>query len=494
MAGEASPTELSSELLEDVEDVEDFVEAKEGESSLSSERIRHVSDLMKIGNQAFRENRFEEAINCYSRANSVKPGDPVILSNRCAAYLRICQFLRHRPPSVSEYSPLSGLDPTIHAELALKDAEKVMNFRDDSTKSYILKASALIMLEKYELARDVILSGLHVDPTSDPLKDLERTTASTIGSRGHGKPERTDDFDCTVCLKLLYEPVTTPCGHTFCRSCLFQSMDRVYNIAWFNSFTLNNIIKKTFPEEYDERKLENESLTNPGGDFMPLFVMDVVLPCQKLHLNIFEPRYRLMVRRVMEGNHRMGMVIPVSRTGSIADFACEVEITECEPLPDGRFFLELESRRRFRVLRDWDQDGYRVAEIEWVRDISPNAGTTQREDLQEVINAAAEFAQSWMKTAREEAQQRQDRARLLELDELESMMPTTRDPELYSFWVSMFISSYYSYKTEAIRKIGTPSRKRYESEDKQGTRLPEIRSPNLRNSITKLIVNASWLV
>ncbi|KAI8528872.1 hypothetical protein RHMOL_Rhmol12G0181300 [Rhododendron molle] len=516
MAGDASPTELSSELLEDVED---FVEANEGESTLSSERIRHVSDLMKIGNQAFRENRFEEAINCYSRANSVKPGDPVILSNRCAAYLRICQFLRHRPPSVSEYSPLSGLDSTIHAELALKDAEKVINFRCDSTKSYILKASALIMLEKYELARDVILSGLHVDPTSDPLKDLERTTVSTIGSRGHGKPERTDDFDCTVCLKLLYEPVTTPCGHTFCRSCLFQSMDRgnrcplcrtvlfisprtcairgntkwkernmhystsfsrvnlslaefymltcsfggngnpmlllMYNIAWFNSFTLNNIIKKTFPEEYDERKLENESLTNPGGDFMPLFVMDVVLPCQKLHLNIFEPRYRLMVRRVMEGNRRMGMVIPDSRTGSIADFACEVEITECEPLPDGRFFLELESRRRFRVLRDWDQDGYRVAEIEWVRDISPSAGTTQREDLQEVINAAAEYAQSWMNTAREEAQQRQDRARLLELDELESMMPTTRDPELYSFWLTTLTRRRPSEKLELLRERDT---------------------------------------
>ncbi|XP_058194920.1 uncharacterized protein LOC131311459 isoform X1 [Rhododendron vialii] len=467
MAGEASPTELSSELLEDVED---FVETNEGESSLSSERIRHVSDLMKIGNQAFRENCFEEAINCYSRANSVKPGDPVILSNRCAAYLRICQFLRHRRPSVSEYSPLSGLDPTIHAELALKDAEKVMNFQGDSTKSYILKASALIMLEKYELARDVILSGLHVDPTSDPLKDLERTTASTIGSRGHGKPERTDDFDCTVCLKLLYEPVTTPCGHTFCRSCLFQSMDRgnrcplCRTVLFISprtcaiSFTLNNIIKKTFPEEYDERKLENESLTSPGGDFMPLFVMDVVLPCQKLHLNIFEPRYRLMVRRVMEGNRRMGMVIPDSRTGSIADFACEVEITECEPLPDGRFFLELESRRRFRVLRDWDQDGYRVAEIEWVRDISPSAGTTQREDLQEVINAAAEYAQSWMKTAREEAQQRQDRARLLELDELESMMPTTRDPELYSFWLTTLTRRRPSEKLELLRERDTNQR------------------------------------
>lgn len=63
---------------------------------------------------------------------------------------------------------------------------------------------------------------------------------------------------------------------------LLTYLSIVYNIAWFNSFTLNNIIKKTFPEEYDERKLENESLTNPGGDFMPLFVMDVVLPCQKL--------------------------------------------------------------------------------------------------------------------------------------------------------------------------------------------------------------------
>lgn len=38
------------------------MQAKEGESSLSSERIRHVSDLMKIGNQAFRENRFEEVV------------------------------------------------------------------------------------------------------------------------------------------------------------------------------------------------------------------------------------------------------------------------------------------------------------------------------------------------------------------------------------------------------------------------------------------------
>ncbi|KAK1370485.1 hypothetical protein POM88_036577 [Heracleum sosnowskyi] len=37
----------------------------------------------------------------------------------------------------------------------------------------------------------------------------------------------------------------------------------------------------------------------------------------------------------------MPKVITDPTTGLVADFACEVEITECEPLPDGRFFLEV---------------------------------------------------------------------------------------------------------------------------------------------------------
>ena len=64
----------------------------------------------------------------------------------------------------------------------------------------------------------------------------------------------------------------------------------------FSSVTLSNIIQRNFPEEYAERRSEHETMTYAGVDLMPLFVMDVVLPCQKMALNIFEPRYRLMVR------------------------------------------------------------------------------------------------------------------------------------------------------------------------------------------------------
>uniref|UniRef100_A0A2C9VQQ1 RING-type domain-containing protein n=1 Tax=Manihot esculenta TaxID=3983 RepID=A0A2C9VQQ1_MANES len=416
--------------------------------------------------EEFNTENSSQAINCYSRANNIKPGDPVILGNRSAAYSRISQFLKQRPASASEYKPLNGLDPTMHAELALKDAEKVMDLRNNSVNSYILKASALILLEKYELARDVILSGLQVDPFSNPLRaslqNLERSVANT--SRRSHKPERSDEFDCTLCLKLLYEPVTTPCGHSFCRSCLFQTMDRgnrcplCRTVLFISprtcaiSVTLNNIIQKNFPEEYADRKSEHESLTNFGVDLIPLFVMDVVIPCQKFPLHIFEPRYRLMVRRIMEGNHRMGMVILDSATGFIVDFACEVEITECEPLPDGRFYLEVESRRRFRILQSWDQDGYRVAEVEWVQDDPPR----MRAELQDITNNAAEYAQSWLRRAKEAA--RQDRRRLEKLLNVEAMMPTPLDPERFSFWLATLSDRKPYEKLELLRIRDTEER------------------------------------
>lgn len=482
MSNEASSSGFN---LEGVDVDEDFLWEDEEEKSVTLERYKQLHDLLQTGNKAFREKRYEEAINCYSKANNVRPGHPLILSNRCAAYLKFCQFLRSRPPSVSEYRPVCGLDPTTHAELGLKDIEKVMRLHSNSVKCYILKSNALVMLEKYDLARDVVHSGLQIDPSCNALLNLERSITSTLGRKNHEKPLRTDDFDCTVCLKLLYEPVTTPCGHSFCRSCLFQSMDRsnkcplcrtvlfVSPRSCAISVTLNNIILKNFPDEYAERKLEHEGVTKLGVDFLPLFVMDVILPCQKFQLNIFEPRYRLMVRRIMEGNRRMGMVIIDSTTGSVADYACEVEITDCEPLPDGRFFLEVESRRRCRIIQSWDQDGYRVAEVERVHDNIPLEGTRERNDLQEMISKAATYAKQWIKAAQDVSEG--DRIRLAELFKAEGMMPSMQDPESFSFWLATLTNRRPSERLELLRIRDTTERLRrgllYMKAEEQGCRL-----------------------
>ncbi|XP_073282367.1 uncharacterized protein [Primulina huaijiensis] len=448
--------------LEGIQDVQDHPWENEEEfSSMSSERYRSFYHLMQMGNKAFRDNRLDQAIDFYTRANNIKPSDSVVLSNRCITYLLMSQFLKHRPSSASEYRPLSGLDPITHAGLALKDAEKLLSLQSNSVSSYILNANALILLEKYELACDVILEGLQIDPLSNSLLKLQKSIPDTCMRRSNIKPQRTDDYDCTLCLKLLYEPVTTPCGHSFCRSCLFQTTDRgnrcplcrtvllISPVTCAISVTLKNIIERNFPEEYGERKLEHESLTKLAVDLLPLFVMDVILPCQKFQLNIFEPRYRLMVRRIMEGNRRMGMVINESIPGSIADHACEMEITDCEPLPDGRFFLEVESRRRCRIIRHWDQDGYRIAEVEWLQDICPHEGTKEKEDLLEMTNKAALYARQWLKETREESQE--DRTRSAELLKIEASMPSTKDPECFSFWLVQLTDRRTSERLDLLR-------------------------------------------
>ncbi len=35
--------------------------------------------------------------------------------------------------------------------------------------------------------------------------------------------------------------------------------------------------------------------------------------------------------------------------------ACECEIVDCQQLPDGRYYLEIVGRRRFRLLDVWEQ-------------------------------------------------------------------------------------------------------------------------------------------
>jgi len=41
----------------------------------------------------------------------------------------------------------------------------------------------------------------------------------------------------------------------------------------------------------------------------------------------------------------------------------------------------VEGSRRFHILRSWDQDGYRVAEVEWLQDIPLPEGSQQKREV-----------------------------------------------------------------------------------------------------------------
>lgn len=56
--------------------------------------------------------------------------------------------------------------------------------------------------------------------------------------------------------------------------------------------------------------------------------MSALMPGERMALNIFEPRYRLMVRRVMEGSRRFGMAT-VDRNHQLCDVSKYASLADC---------------------------------------------------------------------------------------------------------------------------------------------------------------------
>ena len=111
------------------------------------------------------------------------------------------------------------------------------------------------------------------------------------------------------------------------------------------------------------------------ADLLPLFPLGTVLfPGSFLPLHIFEPRYRLLVRRCIEGTRPFGIVL--IRSGSEVGGAAEphgigtvARIVAVSPLPDGRSYVVVSDAEpylvgRVRYLDEPEGDGVaeRVAE------------------------------------------------------------------------------------------------------------------------------------
>ncbi|KAM4676199.1 LON peptidase N-terminal domain and RING finger protein 1-like [Discoglossus pictus] len=193
------------------------------------------------------------------------------------------------------------------------------------------------------------------------------------------------DVECSLCIRMFLDPVTTPCGHTFCRECLERCMDhqpycplckqslREYLRVGYYPVTsvLQEIMSAIFPSEMTDRKQihlsEIAELSNLVSN-VPIFVCTVAFPGVPCPLHVFEPRYRLMMRRCLEtGTKSFGMCLYESGK-SFADYGCTLEILNLDYLPDGRSLVETIGRRRFRVLRRGQLDGYHTAEVEYLVD------------------------------------------------------------------------------------------------------------------------------
>lgn len=105
---------------------------------------------------------------------------------------------------------------------------------------------------------------------------------------------------------------------------------------------------------------------------LPIFPLAgaILFPRAQLPLHIFEPRYREMVRDVIDGAGRIGMIQP-SRLDDdddrppLYDVGCVGDIVGIEELDDGRFNIVLHGSNRFRLIDEIAFEGsYRCANVD----------------------------------------------------------------------------------------------------------------------------------
>eukprot|EP00931_Biecheleriopsis_adriatica_P028818 TRINITY_DN17183_c0_g1_i1.p1 TRINITY_DN17183_c0_g1~~TRINITY_DN17183_c0_g1_i1.p1 ORF type:complete len:660 (-),score=125.88 TRINITY_DN17183_c0_g1_i1:22-1941(-) len=206
-----------------------------------------------------------------------------------------------------------------------------------------------------------------------------------------------DDLDCCLCSNLLCEPTVLPCGHCMCRDCVARLLDHALQkepVCPLCRHGLRGLLKQInlrareqqrsglrfahgssqltvcselsqlfaswFPKEYEERLAEVRA---PQNEWVPIFVCSLSAPFIPTPLHVFEPRYRLMMRRAIESNQRFGMCLPAEDGEGFADTGTMLFIDRFEQLPDGRSMVGTKGVSRFSVLQRGELDGYATALI-----------------------------------------------------------------------------------------------------------------------------------
>lgn len=301
------------------------------------------------------------------------------------------EVAQHRPST--EDSPIMLEELLQDDEMDEKGNEKEKTQLSKKGNRQVLHGGRLIstftMAEMGQLRYTSEVEYSTMSPDGDAYEQLDVTILERLREVTY------QELDCLVCYNTMLEPTTTTCGHTFCRRCLARVMDHS-NICPFcrrnlhisaslqtnqcGNAILTSLLDGLCPDLVASRTAAVKSEEQAGDEVFntPLFICTLAMPAMPTFLHVFEPRYRLMMRRVLEGNRQFGMVM-CNRTSSsqgelgtvpFLEYGTLLEIVNYELLRDGRSFVETRGIGRFKVRAHGMLDGYNVASVERVEDVS----------------------------------------------------------------------------------------------------------------------------
>ncbi|XP_021568724.1 LON peptidase N-terminal domain and RING finger protein 1 isoform X2 [Carlito syrichta] len=328
-------------------------------------------------------------------------------------------------PSPSELSPKQNEEiPEItseHVKGSLNRAQSAQSInstemptREDCLKRVSSEPLLSVQEKGVLLKRKLSLLEQDVIVNEDGRNKLKKQ-----GAYGDIPEELIDasDFECSLCMRLFFEPVTTPCGHSFCKNCLERCLDHapycplckeslkeyLADRRYCVTQLLEELIVKYLPDELSERKKiydeETAELSHLTKN-VPIFVCTMAYPTVPCPLHVFEPRYRLMIRRsIQTGTKQFGMCVSDAQS-SFADYGCMLQIRNVHFLPDGRSVVDTVGGKRFRVLNRGMKDGYCTADIEYLEDVKVE-NEDEIKNLRELHDLVYSQACSWFQNLRD---------------------------------------------------------------------------------------------
>ena len=111
---------------------------------------------------------------------------------------------------------------------------------------------------------------------------------------------------------------------------------------------------------------------------LPLFLLSgvVLFPREVLPLHIFEYRYRIMLKTVLETDQRFGVINCDPETGEPSAVGCCTEILQHHPMEGDRSAIVTRGQQRFRVLNRVRDNPFSIGLVSWLDDAPLTADLT----------------------------------------------------------------------------------------------------------------------
>ena len=136
---------------------------------------------------------------------------------------------------------------------------------------------------------------------------------------------------------------------------------------------------------------------------LPLFPLPevVLFPQEVLPLHIFESRYRIMLKSVIETDSMFGIIKWDSNTKKMANIGCCAQIIKHQTFDDGRSNIITLGQQRFQILEIVRSTPYLSAMVSWINDDNVDSyhkldalRDSVTEALSDVVNLSSKLTNS----------------------------------------------------------------------------------------------------